>query len=217
MQFEDELACALPLDVPQREFLIEKAACHLAMTAAANEYMNLTRIIDPRDAVIKHVYDSVAPWKHFSRARTVLDVGTGAGFPGIPLSITLPSVRFTLTESTQKKARFVESVVESLRLPNVHVVSERAEERILSDRPDIITARAVAPMKRLLDLFSPALKKGTRLLLYKGLNVEADLAEVHTRALGAEVLCRYDLPRGLGSRTLLHIYASALAPKRVVS
>jgi 16S rRNA (guanine527-N7)-methyltransferase len=210
VQFDEELARVLPLDIPHRERLIEKAAQHLTLIASANEYMNLTRIIDPRQAAIKHVYDSVAPWQHFRGVKKVLDAGTGAGFPGIPLSLVLPNIRFTLSESVHKKARFVDSVVESMELPNVRVIAQRAEELIAS-RPDIITARAVAPINRMLDLFGNALRQGMRLILYKGPDVEAELEEARKRRVAADVLCRYELPDGLGTRTLLQIQRQCLA------
>ncbi|MBV8551967.1 MAG: 16S rRNA (guanine(527)-N(7))-methyltransferase RsmG [Acidobacteriaceae bacterium] len=205
MQFEEELARVLPGDVPHRQRLIDKAAQHLRLISAANEYMNLTRIMTPQEAAIKHIYDSVAPWRHFAGARRVLDAGTGAGFPGVPLAVVLPDVRFTLAESIQKKARFVDSVVESLDLGNVHVAPERAEANLLAQAPEIITARAVAPIHRLLDLFGRALKQGSRLLLYKGPEVEAELQEAQDSKVEAEILCRYELPDGLGTRTLVSI------------
>jgi 16S rRNA (guanine527-N7)-methyltransferase len=211
VQFDAELERVLPLDIPHRECLIEKAARHLALIASANEYMNLTRIIDPQQAAIKHVYDSVAPWRHFRGAKKVLDAGTGAGFPGIPLSIVLPDVRFTLSESVHKKARFVDSVIESLELPNAQVFALRAEEQATSLHPDIITARAIAPMSRILDVFSKALKQGVRVILYKGPDVDAELEEAEKRRVAAEVLCRYELPDGLGMRTLLQIQRHSLA------
>lgn len=210
MQFDEELARVLPLDIPHRERLIEKAAQHLTLIASANEYMNLTRIIDPRQAAIKHVYDSVAPWQHFRGVKKVLDAGTGAGFPGIPLSLVLPNIRFTLSESVHKKARFVDSVVDSMELPNVRVIAQRAEE-LMASRPDIITARAVAPINRMLDLFGNALRQGMRLILYKGPDVEAELEEARKRRVTADVLCRYELPDGLGTRTLLQIQRQCLA------
>jgi 16S rRNA (guanine527-N7)-methyltransferase len=210
VQFDEELARVLPLDIPHRERLIEKAAQHLTLIASANEYMNLTRIIDPRQAAIKHVYDSVAPWQHFRGVKKVLDAGTGAGFPGIPLSLVLPNIRFTLSESVHKKARFVDSVVDSMELPNVRVIAQRAEE-LMASRPDIITARAVAPINRMLDLFGNALRQGMRLILYKGPDVEAELEEARKRRVTADVLCRYELPDGLGTRTLLQIQRQCLA------
>ena len=121
----------------------------------------------------------------------------------MPLSLVLPDVRFTLAESTQKKARFVDSAVESLQLPNVEVLAERAEQIALAQRPDIITARAVAPIHRLLDLFAKPLKQGATLILYKGPEVEAELAEARTHRLKVEELWRYELPDGLGTRVVL--------------
>ncbi len=195
----------LPPDIPHRDRLILKAAQHLRLIVSTNEYMNLTRITTPQQAAIKHVYDSVAPWRHFHGVKRVLDAGTGAGFPGIPLSLALPEIRFTLSESTQKKARFVDSAVESLELANVHVVAQRAEERAASRHPDIITARAVAPMARIIELFRAALREGTRIILYKGPDVESELAEAKKHRVTVDVLCRYELPDGLGHRTLLEL------------
>ena len=197
----------LPPDIPHRNRLIAKSAQHLELIAAANEYMNLTRISSPQEAAVKHVFDSVAPWKHFYGAKHVLDAGTGAGFPGIPLALALPEICFTLADSTGKKARFVDSAVESLELKNVQVSSERAEVLGLAQQPDIITARAVAPLHRLLDLFGKALKQGSRLLLYKGPEAEAEFGGIQNRRVIANIVSRYELPDGLGSRTLVSISA----------
>jgi 16S rRNA (guanine527-N7)-methyltransferase len=213
VDFEEELSQVLPADIPHRARLIEKSAQHLRSIAAVNEYMNLTRISSPRDAAIKHVLDSVLPWRHFKSARRVLDAGTGAGFPGIPLSIVLPEVQFVLSESVHKKARFVESAAALLDLPNVEVVAERAESLALARHPQIVTARAVAPVDRLLDLFGKALKHGSRLLLYKGPDVENELVGMNNHRTAAGILFRYDLPDGLGTRCLLSVSA---APRKQV-
>ncbi len=211
MEFEDELARFLPPDLPHRELLIRKATQHLALIAEVNEYMNLTRLTNPREAAIKHIYDSVAPWQHFRGAIRILDAGTGAGFPGVPLAVIMPDVRFTLSESTQKKARFVESVVESLDLPNVGVTHDRAEHVAITQRVDIITARAIAPLGRILDLFRLPLKRGARLVLYKGPDIEAELTEADKYHVAARLLCRYELPEGLGARSILEIRANSSA------
>ncbi len=207
VQFAAELARVLPQDIPHRDRLIQKAAAHLALILTANEHFNLTRIINAPEAAIKHVFDSVAPWRHFAGVRRVLDAGTGAGFPGVPLSLVLPDVRFTLAESTQKKARFVDGAVESLELHNVEVLAERAEQIALAQRPEIITARAVAPLDRLLDLFAKPMKQGARLILYKGPEVEAELAVIKKYRIKTEQLCRYELPDAMGTRVLLSIEA----------
>jgi 16S rRNA (guanine527-N7)-methyltransferase len=207
VSFEEELARALPGDVPQRESVIEKAAKHLELVAQANEYMNLTRIATPKEAAIKHVADSLWPWRHFARARHVLDAGTGAGFPGIPLAIALPDVHFTLSESIQKKARFVASAVEALGLRNVEVAAERAEAVALLEKPEVITARAVAPLDRLVDTFRKALDRGMPLLLYKGPDAEAEFSAVAGDRAEVRVVERYELPENFGVRTLVALNA----------
>ncbi len=207
MGFEDELQRVLPSDLPNRARVITGAARHLELIAAANEYMNLTRITSPQEAAVKHILDCVAPFRWFQGARLVLDAGTGAGFPGLPLSLVLPEVKFILCESTGKKARFVDMAVEEIGLPNVDVSFERAEAVAQARRPDIITARAVAPLPKLLDLFGLFLAKGTRLLLYKGPDIESELAQARQYRFAAEVLEQYQLPDEMGSRTLLEVRA----------
>jgi 16S rRNA (guanine527-N7)-methyltransferase len=211
VQFEDELARFLPPDLPHRESLIRKSAQHLDYIAAFNEHMNLTRLTSPREAAIKHVVDSVAPWEYFRGATRVLDAGTGAGFPGVPLSLVMPDVQFTLSESIQKKARFVGSIVETLELPNVRVTHDRAEDVATNQNIDVITARAIAPIGRIIDLFRKPLKRGVRLILYKGPDVEAELAEADKYRVSARLLVRYELPEGLGTRSLLEITANSAA------
>ena len=188
---------------------VVKAAQHLAWIEEANRHFNLTRITGPREAAIKHVLDSVMPWRLFAGARHVLDAGTGAGFPGIPLALVLPEVRFTLSESIQKKARFVESALAHLALPNVVSAARRAEEMIREESFDIITTRALAPISRTLALLAPALKVRTRMLLYKGPDVEREIAdaavEARMRRVHMEIVMRYELPDSQGTRTIVEI------------
>ncbi len=209
MRFEDELRLVLPEDLPHRDEVIVSTARHLELIAEANEYMNLTRITTPREAAIKHVLDSVLPWRLFLGVGHVLDAGTGPGYPGIPLAIALPETRFTLVESTQKKARFVESAVEALGLANVAVSALRAEDVLKTQRADVITARAVAPIARALVFFGPALKTGARCLLYKGPDAETEIAEAASdarkRGIRMRVIERYDLPDSLGTRTIVEL------------
>jgi 16S rRNA (guanine527-N7)-methyltransferase len=207
--FAEELNQLLPDDLPHRDVVVEKASKHLALIEEANQHFNLTRITGPREAAIKHVLDSVLPWRLFAESARVLDAGTGAGFPGIPLSLALPETRFTLSESIQKKARFVQSAVEQLGLANVEATSRRAEE--IAPEFAIVTARAVAPISRAIGLFAPAVKAGARLLMYKGPDVEQEIAEaageMKRRRVQANVLLRYDLPDALGTRTIVELIA----------
>ncbi len=211
VSFEQPLSQVLPDDLPHRDELITKGARHLELVVEANKIMNLTRIVDPYEAAVKHVMDSVTPWRRLADVKTVLDAGTGAGFPGIPLAIVLPQVHFVLSESIQKKARFVSTVVESLGLANVTVTSERAESFLGKKHTQIVLARAVAPIAKALELFAPAIRKGTLLLLYKGPDVSAEMEEAQPllkRAkVSARIVERYDLPNEMGARTLLELAA----------
>ena len=165
MSFAQELKQLLPADLPHRDACIEGAARHLDLIVEANRHFNLTRIVDPREAAIKHVLDSVLPWRLFARAKHIADAGSGAGFPGIPLALVMPETQFTLLESTMKKAAFIVSAIDALELPRVDALPERAETFLASHAVDIVTARAVAPLNRALPLFAPALRKGARVLL----------------------------------------------------
>ena len=203
VDFASELSTVLPADLPHRDNVILKSAQHLALIEETNRVLNLTRITTPREAAIKHVLDSLIPWRLFLGAKNVLDAGTGAGFPGIPLALVLPEVQFILAESIQKKARFVESALTALALPNVTVAAQRAEEILKNQRIDIVTARAFAPISKALDLL-----KGHRLLLYKGPDVEREIAEVRNPRASIKVVMRYDLPDAMGTRTIVEIVGS---------
>jgi 16S rRNA (guanine527-N7)-methyltransferase len=151
----------------------------------------------------------VWPWRYFAKANMVLDVGTGAGFPGIPLAIVLPETKFVLSDSTQKRARFVEMTVESLDLPNVTVSTERGENLFKAQNFNIATARAVAPLSRIVPLLAPGLRGDKSALLYKGPDAETEIAEARgetqKRHLSAKLVDRYRLPEEFGERTLVRI------------
>ncbi len=206
MSYEEELDDVLPADLPERAAVVNKCAEHLRLIEESNKLFNLTRITSPREAAIKHVVDSVAPWRLFVDANTVLDAGTGAGFPGIPLALVLPGIQFTLADSTQKKVRFVEAAVAALQLLNVTVEAQRVEDMYGSW---LITARALAPVSRAIGYFAPAVRAGAKVLLYKGPDAEHEIAEAsgeaQKRRMRLSVAARYELPDNLGSRTIVQI------------
>jgi 16S rRNA (guanine527-N7)-methyltransferase len=209
VSFAQELSQLLPADLPHREDCIARATHHLELIVEANQYFNLTRILNPREAAIKHVLDSVLPWRLFAGAKHIADAGSGAGFPGIPLSLVVPDTKFTLLESTQKKAAFIAASVEVLKLPHVEVLPERAEAYLATHPVDIITARAVAPLTRAIPLFAPALRKGARVLLYKGPDAANEILEARKEPKNIKwkmrVVFEYQLPDSLGSRSIVEI------------
>jgi 16S rRNA (guanine527-N7)-methyltransferase len=155
---------------------------------AWNRRVNLTRIIAPRDIVIRHFLDSLACARAFEAVPPSLaDIGTGAGFPGIPLKIVWPTTRLLLSDSVGKKTAFLDHVARTLRLEQVEVVTARAEElgqtSAHRERYDGVVARAVASLDVLGEYCLPLCRVGGRFVAPKGAD-GADEAERSRRAIG---------------------------------
>jgi len=132
-----------------------------------NRRVNLTAIRDPEDMITGHLLDSLSA-RPLLRGSTVLDVGTGAGFPGLPLAIVEPNRSFTLVDSNNKKVRFVEHIAGLLGLGNVTVVKARTEDFAPGSRFDTVIARAVAALPRLLEIAGHHVGEGGVLVALKG-------------------------------------------------
>ena len=160
-----------------------------------NEKFNLTAIRDKEGIRIKHFLDSFSCLTVMKNLKTqrVIDVGTGAGFPGIPLKIACPDIKLTLVESVGKKAGFCQHMIDLLRLENVQVLTLRAEEvgRLPNHRAqyDWAIARAVAGLPILSEYLIPLLKLGGHMLAQKGesAHAEAQASENALKVLGAEL------------------------------
>ena len=157
-----------------------------------NAKFNLTAIRDSEGIRIKHFLDSLTCLKAMEPHKlpeSLVDVGTGAGFPGIPLKIIMPRLRLTLVESVHKKANFCIHMVEKLGLRDVQVLAERVEDmgRMPAHRQsyDLAVARAVAPMSVLVEYLLPLVQLGGSVLMQKG---ESAHAETHTAARAIEIL-----------------------------
>lgn len=139
-----------------------------------NERFNLTAINDPMDMVRKHLLDSLSP-QPFLRGTRVADVGTGAGFPGLPLAIINPRRRFSLIEATGKKARFVLHAAGILGLANVEVISARAETWRASEPFDRVITRALGRITAFVRVAGHLCAREGRLLAMKGRRPDAEL------------------------------------------
>lgn len=178
-----------------------------------SKQMNLTTITDLPGVYIKHFYDSILSLNkmEIKANATLLDVGTGAGFPGIVLKIVYPTLEVTLLEPTAKRCIFLTKVIENLQLEGIQVVNERAEQYIQSCREsfDFVVARAVAPLNILAELAIPYVKKKGYFLALKGQNYqeEWELAKHAICILGGkpEKMATYQLPESSGNRTIIHI------------
>jgi 16S rRNA (guanine527-N7)-methyltransferase len=140
-----------------------------------NARFNLTAIRAPEDVVDKHLLDSLAVLPHL-RGLAIADVGTGAGFPGLPLAVADPDRRFTLVESTGKKARFVRHAATLLDLPNVEVVEARAESYKPARPFDAVIARALGSLAEFVRVAGHLTGRGGRLLAMKGKVPEDEIA-----------------------------------------
>lgn len=140
---------------------------HLDLLDEWNARMNLTAIRDRPSQITKHLLDSLSVLPYL-RGQRIADVGSGAGFPGIPLAIVEPARHFALVESTGKKCRFLEHVRDTLGLANVEVVQSRAENCAPELRFDTVIARAVGPLADLVKVAGQLVAGGGRLLAMKG-------------------------------------------------
>ena len=178
-------ALGVPLSGPQLDTLLAL----LDELERANAAFNLTAIRDRAGMLRKHLLDSLSVWP-FLRGERVADVGTGAGFPGLPLAIASPERRFTLIEATGKKARYVAATVERLGLSNVEVVNSRAEA-YRPERPfDVVVARAVAAVADLIAYAGHLCAPGGRILAMKGKRPDREIVALPAgfRVLGVHRL-----------------------------
>lgn len=174
---------------------------------------NLTTITDLEDIYVKHFYDSLllAKMVNLNQNIKLADLGSGAGFPGIPLKIAFPNLDITLIEPTTKRCKFLEQVIEKLNLQKIKVINDRAENYVEKKREsfDLLTARAVAPLNILLELAIPLLKINGEFIALKGSNAEEEMKEAQNalKKLSARLTNQLtlDLPNDKGTRSILEI------------
>lgn len=160
-----------------------------------NEKMNLTAITEDEEIISKHFIDSIQAFQfdELNNAKTLIDVGTGAGFPGLPIKIMKPELKVTLLDSTNKKLGFLRAVAEELKLENVEFVHSRAEDGArkigFRDSFDIAISRAVANLSLLTEFCLPYVKIGGYFIALKGPAVDQEIEEAKyaVTLLGGEI------------------------------
>lgn len=185
---------AVRMGVPMNRGQAEKFEAYHRMLIERNAQFNLTRVPDDlSEAVDRNYLDCVSPLAgDFPKIKTAIDVGSGAGFPGVPLSILLPDTHFVLMDALGKRVEFLRDVIAALGL-NAEAVHLRAEDGARKSEYreafDLATARAVASLNLLSEYLLPFVKIGGRMLCYKGPGLEEELtqAENALRLLGGEV------------------------------
>lgn len=177
--------CCGKMGVPLAEEQVSQFMTYLTLLLEWNEKMNLTAITEEREVVLKHFADSLSLAPAIGQGTlSVIDVGTGAGFPGLPLKIARPEIRLTLLDSLQKRIGFLEEVTAQLGLENVCCIHSRAEDGGQNpeyrEQFDLCVSRAVAALPILLEYCLPFVKVGGYFAALKGPDAEAEAAESHT-------------------------------------
>ncbi|MBM6830073.1 16S rRNA (guanine(527)-N(7))-methyltransferase RsmG [Anaerotignum lactatifermentans] len=175
--------CAKEMGVELTEEMLSQFETYFSLLIEWNEKMNLTAITEEREVVLKHFADciSVLPHLALTGKEKIIDVGTGAGFPGIPLKIACPSLEVTLLDSLQKRIGFLEEVGRQLNLEGVTYLHSRAEDGgqnpELREQFDLCVSRAVANLSVLSEYCLPFVKTGGRLAALKGPDALRELEE----------------------------------------
>ena len=201
--------------------LIEPLETFSRMLLEKNQVMNLTAITDPRDVAVLHLLDSLALTGLAGlEGRTVVDVGTGAGFPGVPLAIARPSARVTLLDSLGKRVDFLRESCRTLGLDNVECVHGRAEEFAGERREtfDLAVSRAVAALPVLCELCLPLVKVGGAFWAMKSVDTEEEISASKTavKVLGGRIqaVSDYTIPTTEVVHRVVFIQKTAPTPKK---
>jgi len=158
----------------------DQFATHAILLKEWNQKINLTAIDSPMDMAVKHFLDSIIPFSHLTPGSRLLDVGSGAGFPGIPLKVMLPSLSVTLVDATRKKVSFLNHVIQQLHLSGISAIHSRVENlgREREGTFDIIVCRAFSSLTDFAEKSLPLLAPDGLLMAFKGKNLEPDLNRV---------------------------------------
>ena len=193
-EFKDELIIqAKKIDVILDEEQIQKFYKYMELLLEWNEKINLTAIVEPRDVILKHFVDSLTICKELQKNKTLADIGTGAGFPGIPVKILRPDLDITLIDSLNKRVNFLTMVIEALKLEKIIALHGRIEDfgknKKYREKFDYVTSRAVANLSTLSEYMIPLVKIGGKCICMKGSNIDEELknAKKAIKTLGGKI------------------------------
>lgn len=192
---------------------IKKFYKYMNLLIEWNKKINLTAIIEPKEIIIKHFIDSLTVLKDVKGKNTLVDVGTGAGFPGIPLKIMNEEIKITLLDSLNKRINFLNEVIKELDLRNIETMHSRVEEigknKKYRESFDIATARAVANLSTLSEYMLPLVRVGGKSICMKGSEVGEELqnSKKAISILGGEIenIDNFQLPKSDMMRNIVII------------
>ena len=201
---------------------LEQFFAYMNLLIEWNEKMNLTAIVEPNEIILKHFIDSITILKEIDNNSKIIDVGTGAGFPGVPLSIMNPTLKITLADSLNKRLIFLQEVVNQLGLKNIEIIHARAEElgknKKYRENFDAATSRAVANLSTLSEYLIPLVKVGGKIISMKagGAQEEIEAAKKAIKILGGEIegIEEFKLPQTEIERTIILIKKEEHTPNK---
>lgn len=187
-----------------------------------NEKMNLTAITDPKEIILKHFVDSLTIAKYVKEDKSIIDMGTGAGFPGIPIKIYRKDVKVVLADSLNKRIKFLDEVIDKLKLENVETIHCRAEElgknKQYREKFDYATSRAVANLSTLSEYLMPFIKLNGKCIFMKTIEVEEELekAKKAIKTLGGKIekVDKFEIPESDLGRSIIIVKKEKITPSK---
>lgn len=181
------------IDIDITDKQVEKFFSYMNLLIEWNQKINLTTIIEPKEIIIKHFVDCGTILKYLKDGENIIDIGTGAGFPGIPVKILNENLNVTLVDSLNKRINFLGEVCNALNLENVQLIHSRAEDLAKNndyrEKFDKSVSRAVANLSTLSEYDLPFIKKGGKMIAMKGFEIDEELnnAEKAINILGGKI------------------------------
>lgn len=219
LKLMEKLAC---INIELSESKIRDFFTYMEELVEWNKKINLTAIVEMDEVIDKHFVDSLTISQYIDDNESIIDVGTGAGFPGIPLKIARDSLKIDLLDSLNKRIIFLNEIINKLELKNIIAIHSRAEDesnkKEKRESYDIAVSRAVANLPVLLEYLLPFVKLGGKCICMKGMNIEEEVnnSKKALKELGGEIeeIKKLQLPNTDATRNIIIVRKIANTPKK---